>query len=123
MDDANLATHLLHLCPVKWQTQYNLMEKTTPVSTRALSLVLENIKSNAELDTKPASALKTKGTDGKRKMKSVDSHIPKKPKKVGWTEKHSALGKKNGGPHKSHNTRDCCRFNKDDIHYKTWGCK
>ena len=44
LDDADLVTHLLHMCPAKWQTQYNLMENTTPISTRALLLILENIK-------------------------------------------------------------------------------
>ena len=33
LDDTDLATHLLCMCPAKWQTQYNLMENTTPVST------------------------------------------------------------------------------------------
>eukprot|EP00804_Cyclotella_cryptica_P001034 CCRYP_008353-RA/>CCRYP_008353-RA protein AED:0.42 eAED:0.42 QI:21/1/1/1/0/0/2/168/101 len=46
----------------------------------------------------------------KRKMESMDSRIPKKPKKVGWTEKHCVLCKKHGGPHKSHNTQDCRRY-------------
>eukprot|EP00804_Cyclotella_cryptica_P012252 CCRYP_013850-RA/>CCRYP_013850-RA protein AED:0.42 eAED:0.44 QI:0/0/0/1/1/1/2/0/306 len=27
LDDADLATHLLRMCPAKWQTQYDLMEK------------------------------------------------------------------------------------------------
>ena len=44
LDDANLATHLLHMCPAKWQTQYDLTEKTTPVNTRALLLILEKIE-------------------------------------------------------------------------------
>eukprot|EP00804_Cyclotella_cryptica_P018736 CCRYP_007218-RA/>CCRYP_007218-RA protein AED:0.43 eAED:0.44 QI:0/0/0/1/0/0.5/2/0/225 len=35
LDDADLATHLLRMCPAKWQTQYDLTENTTPVSTRA----------------------------------------------------------------------------------------
>lgn len=82
LDDTVLATHFLHMCPVKWQTQHDLTENTTPVSTRALLLVLKNIESNAELNTKPAGALKSKGMEGKKKMESVDSHIPKKPKKV-----------------------------------------
>ena len=42
LDDANLMTHLLHMCPAKWQTQYDLTEKMTPVNTRALLLILEN---------------------------------------------------------------------------------
>eukprot|EP00804_Cyclotella_cryptica_P020538 CCRYP_003393-RA/>CCRYP_003393-RA protein AED:0.40 eAED:0.79 QI:0/0/0/1/1/1/2/0/347 len=63
LDDADLATHLLRMCPAKWQTQYDLTENTTPVSTRALLLVLENIENNAELDNKPASTTKAKGAD------------------------------------------------------------
>eukprot|EP00804_Cyclotella_cryptica_P018328 CCRYP_017981-RA/>CCRYP_017981-RA protein AED:0.54 eAED:1.00 QI:0/0/0/1/1/1/2/0/424 len=112
LDDADLGTHLLRMCPAKWQTQYDLMENTTPVSTRALLLVLENIKNNAELEIKPASTTKAKGADQKRKMESMDSCIPKKPKKVGWTDKHCVLCKKHGGMHKSHNTCDCRRYNK-----------
>eukprot|EP00804_Cyclotella_cryptica_P005361 CCRYP_017449-RA/>CCRYP_017449-RA protein AED:0.37 eAED:1.00 QI:0/0/0/1/1/1/2/0/399 len=112
LDDADLATHLLRMCPAKWQTQNDLTENTTPVSTRALLLVLENIENNAELDNKPANMTKAKGADTKRKMESMDSRIPKKPEKVGWTEKQ--LGAmKHGGPHKSHNTRDCRRYNND----------
>ena len=79
--------HLLQMCPVKWQRQYNLMENSTLVSTRALLLVLENIESNAELDDKPTSKDKAKGTISKRKAESNNLCIPKKAKKV-WTEKH-----------------------------------
>eukprot|EP00804_Cyclotella_cryptica_P022966 CCRYP_014981-RA/>CCRYP_014981-RA protein AED:0.99 eAED:1.00 QI:0/-1/0/1/-1/1/1/0/244 len=97
LDDADLATHLLRMCPAKWQTQHYLTEKTTPVSTRALLLVLENIENNAEFDAKPSSMTEAKGADQKRKMESIDSCIPKKPKKVGWTDKHCVLCKKHGG--------------------------
>eukprot|EP00804_Cyclotella_cryptica_P015513 CCRYP_003554-RA/>CCRYP_003554-RA protein AED:0.37 eAED:1.00 QI:0/0/0/1/1/1/2/0/455 len=121
IDDADLATHLLRMCPAKWQTQYDLMENTTPVSTRALLLVLESIENNAELDNKPASMTKAKGAEQKRKIESMDSRIPKKPKKVGWTKKHCVLSKKHGGPHKSHNTCDCRRFNKDSTPIKKNG--
>ena len=120
-DDADLATHLLCMCPARWQTQYDLLEITTPVSTRAILLVLENIKNNAELDAKPPSATKTKGTDGKCKMELIDSHIPKKPKKVCWTDKHCVLCKKHGGLHKSHNTHDCCCLNKNGTPIKKNG--
>ena len=61
LNDADLVTHLLQMCPTKWQRQYDLMENFTPVSTRALLLVLENIKSNVELDDKPPSKDKAKG--------------------------------------------------------------
>jgi hypothetical protein len=83
----------------------------TPVNTRALLLILEKIKNNAEVETKPPSAIKPKGAEGKCKMESIDSHIPKKSKQIGFTDKHCALCKKHGGPHKSHNTHDCCKYN------------
>eukprot|EP00804_Cyclotella_cryptica_P021098 CCRYP_020094-RA/>CCRYP_020094-RA protein AED:0.41 eAED:0.41 QI:0/-1/0/1/-1/1/1/0/108 len=54
-------------------------------------------------------------------MESMDSRIPKKPKKVGWTEKHCVLCKKHRGPHKSHNTCDCRRYNKDGTPIKKNG--
>eukprot|EP00804_Cyclotella_cryptica_P029201 CCRYP_005341-RB/>CCRYP_005341-RB protein AED:0.20 eAED:0.20 QI:0/0/0/1/0/0/3/3948/361 len=41
--------------------------------------------------------------------------------KVGWTKKHCVLCKKHGGPHKSHNTRDCRRYNKDGTPIKKNG--
>ncbi len=73
------------------------MENTTPVSTRALLLVLDNIKNTAEADYNAQNPTRTKGADGKCKMESIDSRIPKKPKKVDWTNKHYFHCKKHGG--------------------------
>ncbi len=64
----DLATHLLCMCPARWQTQYNLTKNTTPVSTRALLLILENIDNNANLDNKSQNSSKSKGPKGKCKM-------------------------------------------------------
>ena len=99
----------------------DLSENTTPVSTRALLLVLENIENNADLDYKPTNWNKPKGAKGKHKMESIDSWIPKKPKKVGWTDKHCVLCKKHVGTFKSHNTCNCGRFNKDSTPIKNRG--
>ena len=121
LEDADLATHLLRMCPAKWQTQYDLTEKTTPVNTRALLLILEKIENNAELEAKPPTMIKPKGAEGKRKMESTDSRIPKKSKQVGFSDKHCALCKKHGGPHKSHNTRDCRKYNADGTPIKRNG--
>ena len=106
LDDADLTTHLLCMCPARWQTQYDLTENSTPISTRALLLVLENMENNVELDAKPASTTKAKRAEQKHKMELEYSRIPKKPKKVGWTEKHCVLCKKHVGRHKNHNTHD-----------------
>ena len=81
LDDADLATHLLRMCPARWQAQYDLSKNTTPVSTRALLLMLENIENNANLDYKPTNPNKPKGAGGKCKMESIDSQIPKKPRR------------------------------------------
>jgi len=93
LDDADLVMHLLCMCPAKCQTQYDLMEKTTPVNTRALLLILEKIQNNAEVETKPPSLIKPKGAEGKGKMESTDSCIPKMPKHVGFSDKQCALCK------------------------------
>ncbi len=122
LNDADLATHLLRMCPVKWQWKYDLMENSSPVSARALLLVLKNIESNVELNDKPPSKDKAKGADSKRKEDSNDSHNPKKTKK-GWTEKHCSLCKKHGDTHTKHNTKKCGHYNKDGSHKKTGGYK
>jgi hypothetical protein len=55
---------------------------------------------------------------GKRKMVSIHKPIPKKPRK---TAKHCALCKKHGGMHATHNTLDCCKYDKDGNLKKSFG--
>ena len=50
LDDEDLMINLLRMCPARWQAKYNLSKNTTPVSTRVLLLVLENIENNADLN-------------------------------------------------------------------------
>ena len=88
------------------------MENSTPVSSRALLMVLENIESNVKLDDKPPSKDKAKGADSKRKAESNDSCNPKNAKK-GWTEKYCSLCKKHRGMQTTHNTKECRHHNKD----------
>ncbi len=97
------------------------MEKTTPVNTKTLRLILEKIKNNTEVEAKPPSTTKPKGAEGKCKMESIDSHIPQKSKQVGFSNKHCALCKKHGGPHKLHHTCDCHKYNSDSTSTKRNG--
>ncbi len=97
LDNVDLVIHLLRMCPARWQIQYGLTKNTTLVSTRALLLVLENIKNNANLNYKSQNPNKLKGAERKCKMESINSRIPKKPKKLGWTNTHCILCKKHGG--------------------------
>ena len=48
-------------------------------------------------------------------MESIASHIPKKSKQVGLSDKQCALCKKHGRPYKSDNTCDWHKFNPDVI--------
>ncbi len=82
LDDTDFATHLLLMCLAKWQAQYDLTEKTTPVSVRGLLPILEKIENNAELNAKLHSGNKTKGAGEKHKMESMDLQIPKRQKAV-----------------------------------------
>jgi hypothetical protein len=109
------------MCLAKWQTQYDLMEKIIPGNTRALLLNFEKIENNAEVETKPPSMIKSKGAEGECKMKSIDSHTPQKARQVGFSDKRCGLCKKHGGPYKSHNTCDCCKFRGDGTTTKRNG--
>ena len=61
-------------------------QESTPVSTRALLLMLENIENNANLDKKSQNPSKPKGAEGKCKMDLSKYRIPMKAQKglVHW---------------------------------------
>ena len=114
--EADLASHVLRMCPYAWQDQYNLHEKGgAPTDIRSLLQSLEaiervcgqegNAKVNPSRDEKPSGSEK-KGT------KRPGTESPRVPKKV-RTERNCDLCKKHGGAYTTHNTRDCRRFEKD----------
>jgi hypothetical protein len=107
--EADLASHVLRMCPYTWQDQYNLHEKGgAPTDMRSLLQSLKAIermcgmegsnKSNPSRDEKSLHS-KKKGT------KRPGTESCRVPKKV-HTKKH-------GGAYTTHNTRDCPRFEKD----------
>ena len=75
--------------------KYVLDNHSTPLSTRALLLVLQTIESTVEVDEKPPSNKKAKWAEAKRKMESIASQIPKKARKgiVHWTKNTAASTK------------------------------
>jgi len=114
--EADLASHILRMCPYTWQDQYNLHEKGgAPTDIRSLLQSLEAIericgqegssKSNPSRDEKASNSEK-KGT------KRPGTESPRVPKKL-RTKKHCDLCKKHGGAHTTHNTCRCCCFEKD----------
>ncbi len=103
-----------------WQDQYNLNKKgMMPLDMRLLLTSLEAIErvctyEKGKLDNfEKSDKSSNKGEKGK-KCPGTDSTV-RVPKKVHIEkfEKHCELCKKCGSTHTMHNTRDCCRFEKD----------
>jgi hypothetical protein len=115
--EAELGAHVLHMCPLPWQDQYNMNEKgMTPMDMLLLLTSLEAIEcictyEKGKLDTfQKSNKSSNKGKKGK-KCPGTNSTV-RIPKKVRF-EKHCNLCKKHGGTHITHNTSNCCRFEKD----------
>jgi hypothetical protein len=112
--EAELGAHVLRMCPLQWQDQYNMNKKgMMPMNMHLLLTLLEAIKrvctyKKGKLESSEKSSHKSK--KGK-KHPGTDSMV-KVPKKVRF-EKHCDLCKKHGGTYTMHNTRDCPRFEKD----------
>jgi hypothetical protein len=118
--EAELGAHVLHMCPLMWQDQYNLNKKgMTPMVMRLLLMSLEAIErictyKEGKLDNfEKFDKSSNKGEKGK-KCPGTDSMV-RVPKKVHF-EKHCDLCKKHRlhrGAHTTHMTCNCCRFEKE----------
>jgi hypothetical protein len=115
--EAELGAHVLHMCPLLWQDQYNMNKKgMTPMDMRLLLTSLKAIERVCTHEKgKPDNNEKSeksfyKGKKGK-KCPGTDSTV-RVPKKVRF-EMHCDLCKKHGGPHTTHTTRECREYEKD----------
>jgi hypothetical protein len=112
--EAELGAHVLRMCPLQWQDQCNMNKKgMMPMDMRLLLTSLEGIKrictyEKGKLESSEKSSHKSK----KRKKHPGTHSTVRVPKKVSF-EKHCNLCKKHGGAYTTHNTCDCCRFEKD----------
>ena len=120
IEDADLAGHILRMCPGMWQAQYELKADTVPQCVRDFLDDLEKIKKDFLMEwEQPSKKDKANpGDSGGRKMVSIHEPIPKKPHK---DAKHCALCKKHGGAHATHNTSDCRKYDKDGKLKKSFG--
>jgi uncharacterized protein YukE len=120
IDDADLAGHILRMCPGTWQAQYELKAETVPQCVRDLLDDLEKIEKAfpTERDQSAKKGKANPSEPNKRKMVSPNEPIPKKVRK---TAKHCALCKKHGGAHATHNTSDCRKYDKDGKLKKGFG--
>jgi hypothetical protein len=114
-DEADIAGIIVNSVPVFWMNQYNMTHWTLSDGTRTLLQDLESIKHvmeerhEAGLKVKAMEASASviaKGTSNKRSASGNPSErVPKK----GKPNKFCQHCKAKGGPHLTHNTKECCR--------------
>jgi hypothetical protein len=106
--EADLASHVLRMCPHQWQDQYNLQEKgMTPMDMRTLLASLEAIECICTHEKAPApsgeKASQKSEAGTKRPNTGATLQVPKKVR----FKKSCELCKKYGGAHTTHATKDC----------------
>jgi hypothetical protein len=112
--EAELGAHVLHMCPLQWQDQYNMNKKgMMPMDMRLLLTLLEEIKCVCTYEKGKTESYKKSSHESKKgKKRPGTNSTVRVPKKVRF-EKHWDLCKKHGGAYTMHNTCDCRRFEKD----------
>jgi hypothetical protein len=113
---ADLASHILWMCPHQWQDQYNLQEKgMTPVDMHSLQASLKAIERVCTPEKAHAQSGKKASQKSKTGTKWPSTGATKQvPKKV-HLDKSCKLCKKHGGAHSMHATKDCHRYKKDGM--------
>jgi hypothetical protein len=118
-DEADLARIVLNSVPVSWMNQYNMTHPTLPNGTRTLLQDLESIKrvmeerheAGLKAKAKGASASTTTIAKGTSKKCSASGNpgerVPNKVK----PNKLCQHCKAKGGPHLTHNTKECPMYN------------
>ncbi len=115
-DEADLAGIVLNSVPVSWLNQYNITHQTLPSRTRTLLQDLESIK--CIMDEKHKAGLKAKAKEastsaiakGSSKKRSASGSPGEQVPKKGKPSKFCQHCKVKGGPHLTHNTKECCRY-------------
>jgi hypothetical protein len=113
--EAELGAHVLRMCPLPWQDQYNMNKKgMTLMDMRLLLTSLEVIERVCTHEKgKPDEKSKKPSFKSKKgKKRSGTSPTVRVPKKVCF-EKHCDLCKKYGGTHTTHITNECRKYEKN----------
>jgi hypothetical protein len=114
--EAGLRAHVLCMCPLQWQDQYNMNKKgMMPMDMRLLLTSLEAIERICTYEKDKSDNFEKSGKSFNKGKKGKKRPGPYStvwvPKKVQF-EKHCELCKKHGGAHTMHNTHNCRRFEK-----------
>jgi hypothetical protein len=113
--EAELGAHVLRMCPLTWQDQYNLNKQgMTPMDMRSLLTSLEAIERVCTNDKGKQEEKAEKASSNGKKGKKRPGTDPtaRVPKKVRFA-KSCDLCKKYGGAHTTHNTGECRKYAKD----------
>eukprot|EP00804_Cyclotella_cryptica_P002466 CCRYP_019178-RA/>CCRYP_019178-RA protein AED:0.09 eAED:0.81 QI:0/0/0/1/1/1/2/0/443 len=116
--DAELACHILRMCPLKWQDQYHLLEKCYPEGVKPLLLILERIEVAHPVDerqssSKPAKAQGAEQPSKKFARRTNSQEAQASTHGVYARRQELRAMQKHGGAHTTHNTAECRRYNKD----------
>ncbi len=113
---ADLASHVLRMCPHQWQDQYNLQEKgMTPMDIRSLQASLEAIERVCTHEKAHAPSGKKASHKNEAGAKQPSDGATKQAHKKVHFEKSCELCKKYGGAHAMHATKDCRKYEKDGM--------
>jgi hypothetical protein len=115
-DEADLARIVLNPVPVSWMNQYNMTHTTLPDGTRTLLQDLESIERIMEEKHKAGQKAKAKEAaasaiaKGSSKKRSASGNPGEQVPKKGKPNKFCQHCKAKGGPHLTHTTKECCRY-------------
>jgi hypothetical protein len=113
---ADLASHVLRMCPHQWQDQYNLQEKgMTPMDMHFLQASLEAIKRVSTREKAHAPSGKKASHKNKAGAKWPSNGATKQAHKKVRFEKSCMLCKKYGGVHTTQATKACRKYEKDRM--------
>jgi hypothetical protein len=113
---ADLASHILRMCPHQWQDQYNLQEKgMTPMDMCSLQVSLEAIKHVCNHEKTHAPTSKKASHKNEAGSKQPSNGATKQAHKKVHFKKSCKVCKKFGGTQTTHATKDCCKYEKDRM--------
>jgi hypothetical protein len=120
-NEADLAGIVLNSVPSSWVNQYNMMHSTLPKNPRALLNDLEAIEQ--VMDEKHSTSLKAKAKEASAASAAAKGSSKKHPAsgssgelqvlKKARPSKFCQHCKAKGGPHLTHNTKECRRYDKN----------
>jgi hypothetical protein len=112
--EADLASHILWMCPHQWQDQYNLQEKgMTPMDMRSLQASLKSIERVCTPEKSHAPSGERASHKNEAGAKRPSNGAMKQAHKKVRFKKSCKLCKKHGGVHTTHATKDCRKYEKD----------